>query len=136
MCMLEASDGQCDVYREARPRALKSHQCWECQRDILPGERYLRTTMLYDGSWTTARMCEHCDAAAQWLREVCGGYLCGAVHEDLDEHRREHGWPVRTLSLQRLVWLMARRWRRHDAMVPVADVRRWAVEGARLACDL
>ena len=50
-------------------------------------------------------MCAHCQVAAEWLEENCGGYLLDAVHEDFSEHATGN------LPMLRIVVGARRRWK-------------------------
>ncbi len=41
-------------------KAIKEHRCCECKDFIRPGERYERTTGLWDGEWSTYNTCGDC----------------------------------------------------------------------------
>ena len=87
MCMID------DVYtestgfvREYYRTARKPHRCTECAREIAPGERYHYARWLSDGGFGAAKTCAHCAAAADVLVKHCGGYICGNVIDDLQDH--------------------------------------------------
>ena len=124
------------VLNDTKPRARKEHKCVECSRTIAVGEQYHRESGLdyYREYWFTYATCLHCDAARDWLWNVCQGFLYEGVLIDLEEHVQENHYPVRTLSLLRLVYWMRRGWRRKSGrLIPVADAQRWAESGIRLA---
>lgn len=109
MCRID--DGElCDIWREAERRAAKEHKCTECGRQIAKGERYLRIEGLYDGSWTTMRVCAHCRVGADWLRAECGGFTLDGVIDEVREHAEEY----RRASLWKIVVGSSRKWRRFD----------------------
>jgi hypothetical protein len=64
------------VFRAAR----KPYTCTECERPILPGERYEQISGKLEGQWGTWRTCLGC----QRLRDAmccCGGMLAEKVQE-------------------------------------------------------
>lgn len=111
MCMVDGADGYNEFSAQREHTARKPHRCEECGRTIHPGERYLLTCWKYEGDFSQARMCAHCQVAADWLTENCGGYLTHGVEEDLREHVSEYGgqtacWP----RLARLAVQMDQNW--------------------------
>lgn len=112
MCM--ADSGEYNTFsRTVEPRARKAHRCDECGRTIEAGERYRRSSALFDGRFDEFKMCWHCRVAAQWLEKNCDGYLTQGVHEDIREHIDEYrGVYVHTLRpLKRLDIGMSRKWK-------------------------
>lgn len=68
-------------------RARKPHRCYECDREISPGERYRLDSVLdTDHTWATFKTCRHCAVAMDWLAAECGGYLFGSVRLDIESH--------------------------------------------------
>lgn len=123
-------DDPFEVFHDATRRARKPHHCCECGRDIGIGDQYWWSTGLFDGHWSTYHQCLHCVAAAEWLLQVCRGYLFEGILEDLEEHISENAFPIRTLSLWRLAYWMRRDWRKDDGtLVPIEEVRRWVKSG-------
>lgn len=49
-----------DVHRVEEPKARKPHSCYECHGPIEAGEAYKRVTTLFDGAWTTMKICDDC----------------------------------------------------------------------------
>lgn len=49
-----------DVHRVEEPTARKPHDCYECHGRIESGHTYKRVTTLFDGAWTTMKICEAC----------------------------------------------------------------------------
>jgi hypothetical protein len=115
MCMIDDCDEPYKVYRKEDRRAVKAHKCDECRREIHPGEAYRWSTGLADGHWYTNRICAHCGVAADWLIAECGGFLNGAIDEDIKEHAEEYG----TFGLWRLYAGMRRKWKRGDGLMPI-----------------
>lgn len=108
MCMFDDGDGAVTMLSAADPVARKTHKCRECGRTIEPGERYHVDRFLWEGSLDTHKTCGHCMVARQWLQDECGGYLFGAVEEDIREHAHNGMYPM---GLHRLAVGMAWKWR-------------------------
>jgi hypothetical protein len=88
MCRIQGCDPW-DLYHAEQRTARKPHKCTECGRVISKGERYHYASGLAEGRFDTFKMCEHCDAASDWLTEVCNGYIYGDIGEELEEHWEE-----------------------------------------------
>ena len=113
MCMIDYAEGHWHVFDSATRIARKPHQCGECQRIIEIGESYeYASGFAPECGWNHFHTCRHCIAVREWLRKVCGGWLYGGVHEDLDEHRRETQYNPRWLNIA--VSGMAHKWRAKD----------------------
>lgn len=129
MCMVENADGW-RVFRDDHPVAREPHRCGECHRTITSGERYYAASGVSQyiprgesPRWERIRMCAHCEAAAQWLVEVCRGYVFGEVRDELCEHWNE-GYA--SVPLGRLIGGMRYRWADGRMPIPV-----WAAELGR-----
>lgn len=84
-CPLTEPDGYCEFSCVTRPVARKAHECYECHRDIQPGERYHRLSGKSDGDFYSESTCAVCDEIREHF--ACGdGYLMGALWEDLAEN--------------------------------------------------
>lgn len=120
------------VYRWKMRTARKTHQCYDCGRDITPGERYHWATGLWDDlpRWYVFKMCAHCDAASNWLMVMCNGYLYGGVGEELREHWNEE-YLTRSPGLGRLVLGHERRWQRTKHATGLMEIPTWAGQCAR-----
>lgn len=119
MCRIEWSEPW-TVYRERTRKARKPHICYECGRRIAPGESYHDAVGLSAESdrWESYRLCEHCMAAGEWLRVMCGGWCYGGILEELQEHWDEE-FCTRSVGLLVLIVRMGDKWRdRHGVMVP------------------
>lgn len=84
-CSCVYSDYECSVVWSAKiVKARKQYRCTECGGVIQRGDKYERIGSLYDGSWSTYRVCSVCQEIAEVF--FCDGY--GATHliEDLREH--------------------------------------------------
>jgi hypothetical protein len=116
MCRVELCEPW-RVHRQETRTARAQYRCVECGRAIRRGEAYICVTGLgYDaGRWATFRTCRHCDALADWLRAVCGGYVYRELHEELEEHWHEG---YRSIALGRLIAAMRHRWREGQSPVP------------------
>lgn len=108
MCMIDHAD-QITVLSDGILTARKPHRCGECHRVIEPGERYLRTTGVFDG-FATYKTCLQCVAVREWLSQVCSGWIYTQVGEDLAEHFYE-GYGM---WLGRAVIGMRNHWRKRD----------------------
>jgi hypothetical protein len=109
MCRIHDAE-PCEYYRAKNVTARKNHQCMECDRTIARGETYHRATMLFDDRWDTCKLCAHCEAVAEWLSVVCGGYLYGGIGEELIEHWDEEP-ELRSMGLARAIYGRERGWR-------------------------
>lgn len=120
MCAIDGAEGSTiTIWHETTPRARKPWTCIECGRTIPPGEQYLRVAELYDGRWSTLRTCHHCDAAGEWLRAACGGYLAYGLAEELRDHWDEG---YRSILMGKLILGIRDRW--HGGADPVPDLGR------------
>ncbi len=120
MCMLDDGDGCVTPLSEADPVARKAHKCKECGREIAAGERYHVDRFVWEGDLHTHKTCAHCMVAREWLRDECGGFLFGAVEEDLREHCFSGDY---TMGLHRLAVGMAWNWRTPTGkLLPVPKV--------------
>jgi len=72
-----------DVSDTNWPKARKEHMCCECGEAIKPGQRYERTSGLWDGAWSTYKTCEAC---ARIRDDLCGcGFIYGELREAISE---------------------------------------------------
>lgn len=111
MCMIDNADGYNEFNYVVRRSARKDHKCNECGRTILKLETYEYTSSLFDGEFSSSKMCCHCSVAAEWLKNNCGGYLTCGIIEDIEDHIDEYrGVAVCVPRLQRLKIGMKRRW--------------------------
>ena len=119
--MCDYFDGEgCDVWSEIRPVARKAHRCGCCGRTIHKGERYLRAGALHEGSWTTYRAHESCEAIVMHIAfDVCRQDAYFLDHGDIRPLVREHYPEDPKLLSMYADWLRERlRWERE-----VADAR-------------
>lgn len=117
MCMADDAEA-CTFWNSTWRRARKMYKCGECGRTILYGEHYLYMAWLFDGDFSTSRMCAHCHVAAEWLMKNCGGWLAWGIREDVQEHVDEYaylGWRY-LAGLGRLTIGMRRKWKIQHGM--------------------
>lgn len=69
------------------PVSRKTHKCYECGKEILPGEKYERSSGVWDGDFNTFKTCADCLSTRESF--FCGGYIYGALWEYLWEHLRD-----------------------------------------------
>ncbi len=113
MCAVDACE-PADVWSQRDRKARVPHRCGECQRTVDTGETYRLFKWLYDGRWSSAKVCRHCLAAGEWLDVVCGGWPVGMLREELIEHWDEGYCAVafgRLIAGQKMGW--------HDGRDPV-----------------
>lgn len=118
MCMADNCDDFVQLLDETDHVARKDHKCRECFRAINPGEKYHVDKYIFEGDFTVHKTCAHCMVARSWLSDECGGWMYGAVEEDVREHCTEgHEYPF---GVYRLAVGMARKWtRRTGALMPL-----------------
>jgi len=120
MCMIDDVEGHVTEINVTTPRARREHYCAECGRVIGAGERYERNVHVWDGAMICHKTCEHCLVARQWLQDECGGWLFGAVEEDIREHAHSGDYPM---GVHRLAVGMAWKWRTPTGkLLPVPKV--------------
>ena len=113
MCMIEDCDERYHLYNPPAPRkARKAHKCEECNRSIDAGETYYYGTGMYDGDFSTHKICRHCWVACEWLNANCSGFLHNTVYEDIEQHVEEYGYTKAKAvpGLARIVIGMRRDW--------------------------
>lgn len=79
----------CDFYEtaffhRANRKARKLHCCYECQRDIQPGEHYEHISAKQDGDIWTAKLCLDCLSVRNTFFNGC--VLYGHIWDDFHEH--------------------------------------------------
>lgn len=67
-------------------KARKVHICCECGRKIMPGEKYERTSGMWDGAMQTFRICADCLSVLDSF--FCDGRTFECMWDDLYEHIR------------------------------------------------
>lgn len=82
-------------------KARRDHSCSECGGRIRRGSSYENVHGLCDGIWQTFKTCLPCvNGPRDWLSDECGGWLYGAVREDIQEHLSDLiGWEPATEEL-------------------------------------
>lgn len=86
MCMVDSDDDRAIIYERTWPKARKQYWCGECGTAIVIGEKHEKHVSLFDGSWTTHRICLPCSEATDWLLDECDGFVFGSVYLDIKEH--------------------------------------------------
>lgn len=88
--------GQWSWFEEQRRISRKERRCYECNRTILPGQRYVRTAGVLDREFTSYDICPRCDRIAKKLMEddicVCYGGLLEALHCRNHERKQVRKW--------------------------------------------
>lgn len=67
------SDEGSDVWNEKRQRARKEYRCCACHEVILRCDLYVRTSSLYEGSWSTFKHCLRCMEIVDGLSSFLDG---------------------------------------------------------------
>lgn len=112
MCMI--ADDYVEMLRSTDPVARKAHRCAECGRTIEVGEQYRNERWVFDGRVSGQKTCYHCVFIARpWLMSNCGGWIYGAVYEDIFEHFPD-GSSDTPMNVGRIIVGMRRGWRRRD----------------------
>jgi len=75
-----------DIVRQCK--ANKRHTCCECDGLIAVGDFYTINEVLYDGSWSRHKTCEHCKAL---IDAFVDDYTVGELLYDLRGHFIESG---------------------------------------------
>lgn len=84
-CPLSECDERATVYNTDKRRARKEHVCVECRDPIKRGELHEYITMLFDGSWSSYRMCLLCTEIGDHFS--CGnGRILETLWSDLEEN--------------------------------------------------
>jgi len=111
MCAIDDAE-PVDVWRASYPRARKQYKCEECGRLIEIGELHGYVFTAYEGRGWTFRTCRHCRVGQGWLSINCGGWMPGALMEEMQEHVSEY--PDIAFGLRRIIAGMKRKWTRFD----------------------
>ncbi len=87
-CPLSQADETATVYETSARRARKVYCCDECREAIVVGEQHRYISMLFDGAWSSFRMCLLCD-------EIGNHFSCGRgrILETLWDELRENFFP-------------------------------------------
>lgn len=124
MCIYVDDDGA-ETLDSGERRARKQHKCGECRRMIEPGELYQFWVTLYDGNFSTQKMCSHCWATIDVGAQITGcprNWYWGFVFETYDDDGafvgdiiHNHELTRRQTALMRLCSHHGKRsWRRPD----------------------
>lgn len=89
MCHYDVERPEAFIVR--RPVARKVHRCEECGRPIRPGQRYARTSGIWDGSPDSHAQHEDCLELLQHIASThCDGvWVFGDLRDAVSEHRRD-----------------------------------------------
>jgi hypothetical protein len=87
----------CTLWRERVVVARRPHACDACWRPITPQEPYTLHKHLFEGSWSTERICATCwlvrEAFAEAHRQTCApSVLIDTLRECIDENGGERQW--------------------------------------------
>jgi hypothetical protein len=86
MCQVDFGDEQTVGWSETHRTARKDHRCGECARSISKGETYWYASGVHGRRGFSAKTCDHCHIASDWLTANCSGYMYGSQIEDIHEH--------------------------------------------------
>ena len=92
------------VYSKTCRRARKPHRCYECRGTIAKGESYNSHEGLWDGRWSTYKVCLDCDSLRNDLDARVTDYDDRICFGDLEETALDSPDPVtfhRFLGIQR-----------------------------------
>lgn len=105
------------ILHEKWLKAKTKHVCQECFREVLPGEKYYKENMVYEGRFHRHKTCAHCYPIRDVIMESCindGLFYYGGLSEDLHEiigniNSKKDSWRERLLYAG-----MQRKWKRKD----------------------
>jgi len=97
--MIDDGDGFATIISTGHHKARKEHVCGECCRKILPGETYLRETIVFEGRRTGHKTCAHCQVVRGWLSDECGTWAWKMIEEDVVNHVGEGDYPMSVIRL-------------------------------------
>lgn len=84
-CPLGECDERATVYNTEQRIARKAHACDECREPIHARERHEYISMLFDGAWSSFRMCLTCQEIGDHFS--CGrGRVLETLWSDLEEN--------------------------------------------------
>lgn len=83
-CPLQECDEYAKVYKRARRRGRKDHECYECDEVIKRGEPHDSISTLFDGQWSSWRECLLCAEIGDHF--ACGGRAAGTLWSDLEDN--------------------------------------------------
>ncbi len=107
MCVLECDP--CELFTESHRTARKHHLCDSCNRVIKPGQKYLTTFVVFEGTATSSKGCPGCEEIIDRFGKAHKGYRfapmdiihwleqCLAEDEEYDEPedvqwRQDYDW--------------------------------------------
>ena len=83
-CPLQGCYDYADAGSTEVRTARKEHECEECGELIAKGTKYQNETTLYDGRWSTHKICLSCVEIRDHFQ--CDGWLYGHLWSDLEEN--------------------------------------------------
>lgn len=90
-CACDYDSDPVDISRWEERRARKPYRCDECTGPISPGDRHSVNVVLYDGGWSTYRICAPCmDGPVAFVEKNCGCVPWGGLSEHLVEVFRHY----------------------------------------------
>jgi hypothetical protein len=85
MCSCEDAE-PCEAWSETWPVARKEHQCEECFKPILKGQKHRRVTGIFEGTPFSFRTCQRCLQLSKAFTKAEGCYApTGMLHEVIRE---------------------------------------------------
>ncbi len=103
-------------WTSTHPKARVSHRCVMCGRTVHPGETYLRTAAMGEGTAWTWKECVHCAAFVQYAYGI-------SWHEDSYGEELLIEFEPKTVAQARVRAQHRRQWRRRDgSLYPVPHV--------------
>lgn len=79
------------VLHDATPVARKVHACATCSAQaVQPGQRYSRSTLIFDGRIYDWVQCAECSAMSSWVFEWLYDTESGAGRDEYAEWAHEH----------------------------------------------
>lgn len=93
------------VYQKTSVKAARTpHKCYECSREIQPGEPYERVWAIWDGSPVRCNTCQLCLALREFVQAhvPCVCWAHGNIRDDAIEAARE--WAHETVGLMFGAW--------------------------------
>ena len=106
MCRIDGAEAP-EFWFDKIRCARTQHRCCECDRTIVPGEKYEYVATKWDGSMSTVKTCLQCVEARTFLVHECSGYVVGEVLEEIREHWDEG---IKNLPMGRLIVAMGNQW--------------------------
>lgn len=109
-------DEHVDWWNSEELTARKWHECYECEGLIAPGDRYVKTTTIDNGSVRVTKSHVPCEEiAAEWSTD---GESCRLLYERAETFIHENSFGAGNRPLALLRWMKIRSRRRFaDALV-------------------